>query len=188
MCFRMKGETPFQKVLHPISGWVLFLSKVKEECISSMHEYLSIFTCTQIIEMHQINFMMEYLQNFNEYIPTTHHSDVTKYVTIMTHRQWRFGWIRHLKYEYKTSIDMMMTTFCTYIVKYAINNYILNHTKCKKRYQSHPKYLKWATGVIWDLPSKSLGVLHRKRSSHFEATFQGAFLLTWINFKLSLDK
>ena len=106
-------------------------SKVEEERISPMHEYLSIFTCTQIIEMQQINFMLEYVRNFNEYIPTAHHSNVTDYVTIMTYRQLRFGWIGHLKYEYKLSIDWMMTNLCTYIVKYTRNNHILNHTKGK---------------------------------------------------------
>ena len=101
--FLYEREIPFQKVVHSVSGWVLFLcgwfvENTRLKCISPMHEDLSIFTCTRIIEMHRINFMMEYARKFNEYIRTTYRCDATEYVTIMIHRQWRFGWIGHLKY------------------------------------------------------------------------------------------
>ena len=60
-----------------------------------MGEYLSTFTCIQVLQMHRIDFTMEYMRNFNEYMPKTHHNDVTEYVASMIHRQWRFGWIGH---------------------------------------------------------------------------------------------
>ena len=72
------------------------------------------------------------------------------------------------------SIDIMVTTLCTFIVKYTIYFTYID----SKRYRTPiaiserpniPQVGNWCL----DLASKSLGVVHRKRPSHFEATFHG---------------